>query len=80
MRKLATFLMATIIIGFLEVNCTVFSYFGNVRFMNMYNSTFITYVALAKVMCHQSVICRAFVTNVRKLKSTDVTFCAIACV
>ena len=50
MRKLATFVMASIIMGFLEVNCTVFSYFENVRFMNMYNSTFLTYVALVEIM------------------------------
>jgi len=54
MRKIATFLMASIIIGFLQVNCTVFSYFEYVRFMNMYNSTFITYVALVS---HVSPVC-----------------------
>jgi hypothetical protein len=48
--------------------------------MNMYNSTFITYVALVKVVCHQSVICHAFVTNCRNLKSMDVTLCDTACV
>ena len=78
MTKLVTFLMASIIIRFLQVNCTVFSQFEYVRFMNMYNSTFITYVALVKVVCHQSVICHAFVTNCRNLKSMDVTFCGTA--
>jgi hypothetical protein len=62
MRKLVTFVMACIVIGFLQVNCTVFNYFEYVKSINMYNSTFIMYVALIKVMSHKSVICHAFIT------------------
>jgi len=52
MRKLATLLMACIIVGFLQVNYTVFDYFEYEMSVNMYNSTFITKLPLAKVMCH----------------------------
>jgi hypothetical protein len=74
MGKLVIFLMTCIIIGFQQVNCIVFNYIEFVRSINMCNSTFITEVALVKVMCHNSVICHAFITNCRKLKSIKVTF------
>jgi len=74
MKKLAILLMACIIIGFLQVNCTVFSYFEYVGSVNMYNSTLITQVAIVKVMCHKSVICHAFIANCRKIKCMEVTF------
>ncbi len=74
MRKLVTFLMVCITIGLLQVNCTVFNYFGYVRSINMYNCTFMAYVALVKVMCHNCVICCVFITKCRKLKSMVVTF------
>jgi len=79
-RKIVTFVMACIIIGFLQVNCKVFNYFEYVRSMNMYNSKFITYVALLKGMCHKSVICHAFITNCRIIKkqNMEVTFCGTA--
>ena len=40
----------------------------------MYNSTFMAYVTLVKVMCHNCVICCVFITKCRKLKSMVVTF------
>ena len=67
MRKLAALLMACIIMGYLQVNCTVFSYFEYLMFVNMYTSKFIIEVALVKVMCLKSVICHAFITNCRKI-------------
>ena len=73
-RKLVTLLMAYIMMGFLQVNCTVFSYFEYTMSVNVYNSTVITYVALIKFMCHKSVICCAFITNCRKIKSIEVTY------
>jgi hypothetical protein len=42
MRKIVTFLMACIIVGLLQVNCTVFSYFEYEMSVNTYNCTFIT--------------------------------------
>ena len=74
MRKLVTFLMVCITIGLLQVNCTVFNYFGYVRSINMCNSTIRAYVTLVKVMCHNCVICCVFITKCRKLKSMVVTF------
>ena len=67
-------MMTCIIIGFMQVNCTIFNYFEYLSSVNMYNSTFITYVALVKVTCHKSVICHDFIANCRKIKSMEVKF------
>ena len=74
MRKLVTLLMACIIMGFLQVNCTVFSYFEYVLSVNMYNSTFITEVALVKFVSHTFVICHVVIKNCRKINNMALTF------
>jgi len=42
MRKLVTLLVACIIMGYLQVNCMIFSYFEYLMPVNMYNATFMT--------------------------------------
>jgi len=42
MGKLATLLVACIIMGYLQVICTVLNYFEYLMPVNMYNSTFMT--------------------------------------